>query len=268
MRELKVTALDEAFINLDREVPMSVELEVKLEGRLDIDRLTTALRAACGTHPLSRAKLAPGIASRRLTWLVPDSADYLAVEVTDEPAQVVRNRMQSVAPDLYRSPSFHASVVREDGGDRLMLNFHHATFDGMSGIRFLTSLAREYAGQPDPVGGPPLEEARDLRKLFGARNLTDMLPRIKKVAGDVTKRLGITRLTQVGGNGEPGYLISRVKFTSDEVAAASARRPQGATINDLVIAALALTVIRWNRDKGGVVGPVGLGHDARQHAAG
>lgn len=173
---------------------MSVEFEVKVSGRLDIDCLTRALRAAALTHPLARAKLTPAaIGSRTLTWVIPDSADYLSVEVTDEPSRIVRARLQSVAPNLYHSPSFHVALVREDDGDRLMFNLHHATFDGMGGT-------------PD------------------------------------------------GGSADGGYVLSQLRLSADEVAIAAGRRPQGATINDLVIAAHALTIIRWNSEHDGELG--------------
>ncbi|MBB3035900.1 hypothetical protein [Hoyosella altamirensis] len=255
MRTLPVTSLDEAFINLGSKTPMSVEFEVKVSGRLDIDCLTRALRAAALTHPLARAKLAPAaIGSRTLTWVIPDSADYLSVEVTDEPSRIVRARLQSVAPNLYQSPSFHVALVREDDGDRLMFNLHHATFDGMGGIRFLISVAREYAGTQDPAGGPDIMQARDLKKLFGSRRLSDLTPRVAKVAGDLPNRRRITKVTPDGGSADGGYVLSQLRLTADEVAIAAGRRPRGATINDLVIAAHALTIIRWNSEHAGELG--------------
>lgn len=90
------------------------------------------------------------------------------MEITDEPVGEVRSRFYARAPELHRSPVFAVAVVRETVGDRLLLNFHHAAFDGMGGLRLLLSLARAYAGEPDEVGGPPIEEARNLKGVAGS----------------------------------------------------------------------------------------------------
>lgn len=248
MQQLEVTTLDEAFVALGDDSVMSVELEVKVAGRLDVDRLTAALRAATAAHPLARARLArAGVTATRMTWLVPDAAEHLAVEVTDEPAATVRRRLQSIAPPLQASPPFLVSLVREDDGDRLMLNLHHAAFDGMGGMRFLTSIARAYAGAEDPPGGPELAEARDLKRLLGARSLTELGPRAGKVARDITQRRGIARVAPDGGADQaPAYLVGRLRLPETEVKEAVAQRPEGATVNDLVIAALGITIARWN----------------------
>lgn len=165
---LRLTALDEMFITDDIDIVPSVQIEARVSGRFDLDRLAAALRAAVAKHALARARLGrASLTARTLYWEVPDRADHLAVEITDEPVGEVRSRFYARAPELHRSPVFAVAVVRETVGDRLLLNFHHAAFDGMGGLRLLLSLARAYAGEPDEVGGPPIEEARNLKGVAG-----------------------------------------------------------------------------------------------------
>jgi hypothetical protein len=51
-----LTVLDEFYLHMDRpDEPWSVQLEVRVDGSLDAERLVGAVRAAAGRHPLARA---------------------------------------------------------------------------------------------------------------------------------------------------------------------------------------------------------------------
>lgn len=246
---LRVTALDEVFIAADDDLVPSVHIEARVSGRFDADRLAAALRAAVAKHPLARARLGnASLTARTLYWEVADQPDHLAIEITDEPVNEVRSRLYSRAPDLSHSPAFSVAVVRSDGGDRLLLNLHHAAFDGMGAMRLLLSIARAYAGEPDEVGGPPIEEARDIKGIAGSRGINDLLVRARNLATTAADRKRITRVAHDGGSPDGWrYVFAPLTIAGDELATALARRPQGATVNDLAMAALALTVLRWNR---------------------
>ncbi|AFE13506.1 hypothetical protein MRGA423_14300 [Mycobacterium tuberculosis RGTB423] len=247
---LRLTALDEMFITDDIDIVPSVQIEARVSGRFDLDRLAAALRAAVAKHALARARLGrASLTARTLYWEVPDRADHLAVEITDEPVGEVRSRFYARAPELHRSPVFAVAVVRETVGDRLLLNFHHAAFDGMGGLRLLLSLARAYAGEPDEVGGPPIEEARNLKGVAGSRDLFDVLIRARGLAKPAIDRKwappGSPRMA-ARPTGRASC-FAPLTIESDEMATAVARRPEGATVNDLAMAALALTILQWNR---------------------
>lgn len=243
---LRLTALDEMFITDDIDIVPSVQIEARVSGRFDLDRLAAALRAAVAKHALARARLGrASLTARTLYWEVPDRADHLAVEITDEPVGEVRSRFYARAPELHRSPVFAVAVVRETVGDRLLLNFHHAAFDGMGGLRLLLSLARAYAGEPDEVGGPPIEEARNLKGVAGSRDLFDVLIRARGLAKPAIDRKRTTRVAPDGGSPDgPRFVFAPLTIESDEMATAVARRPEGATVNDLAMAALALTILQ------------------------
>lgn len=52
---LRLTALDEMFITDDIDIVPSVQIEARVSGRFDLDRLAAALRAAVAKHALARA---------------------------------------------------------------------------------------------------------------------------------------------------------------------------------------------------------------------
>jgi NRPS condensation-like uncharacterized protein len=253
---LRVTTLDEAFINLGAKAEMGIQFEVRVQGRLDADRLASALRRAVARHPLARARLAPApIGALRMDWHVPDAADHLGLEITDEPISVVRSRLHSRAPQLSVSPSFQATLVRDDGGDFLMLNLNHATFDGVSAVRLMTSIARAYAGEDDPIGGPPIEEARDLKAMAGSRNIKDVLPRATKIGKDILDRKRVTRVAADGADPDgTTYGFTPLRLDATETLTVLGLKPQGATLNDLAMAALVLSILRWNREHHAPIG--------------
>jgi NRPS condensation-like uncharacterized protein len=253
---LRVTTLDEAFINLAAKAVMAIQFEVRVSGRLDPDRLSAAMRAAVARHPLARARLAPAsVGALRVDWQVPPAADHLALEITDEPIGEVRSRLYSKAPDLASSPTFAASLVRDDGGDYLVLNLNHASFDGVSAVRLMTSIARAYADEDDPVGGPALEEARDLRSIAGSRNIKDALPRATKIGKDSPDRKRVTRVAADGGDaGDTSYGLTPLHLDAGATLTCLGLKPQGATVNDLALAALALAILRWNREHRAAIG--------------
>ncbi|HSX66841.1 condensation domain-containing protein [Nocardioides sp.] len=251
-----VNSLDEVFINLASRALMSVHLEVRVTGQIDVDRLAGAIRSALSIHPMARARLAPtSWSARRLQWEIPAHADHVAVSVTDEPIDVVRSRLLSRQPDLYVSPAFLPVVVRHPEGDHLVLNLHHAIFDGMSALRLLRSIAHAYAGELDQPGGPELEIARDLTSLVGARSMKDLAPRAAKVGRDVLDRARLTRVAEDGGDpGDASFAVTTLRLAPDETEAVLRRRPTGATVNDIVLAAHTLSILRWNRAHGARLG--------------
>lgn len=246
---LRVTTLDEAFLNLSAKAVMSVQFEVRVAGRLDPDRLSRALRVAVAQHPLARARLAPAaIGAVRLDWEVPDAPDHLGLEITDEPVASVRSRLYSRAPAPSGSPTFAATLVRDPEGDRLLLNLNHASFDGVSAQRLMRSIALAYGDLPDAVGGPPVAEARDLRRLAGSRSLKEALPRATKIARDALDRKRLTRVAPDGGDpAATTFAVTPLHLDTTATLTVLGRKPPGATLNDLALGALALAILRWNR---------------------
>src|SRR5258708_21199343 len=80
-QHLRLTVLDEVFIAADDDLVPSVQIEARVSGRFEPDRLAAALRTAVAKHPLARARLgSASLTARSLYWEVADRADHLAVE--------------------------------------------------------------------------------------------------------------------------------------------------------------------------------------------
>ena len=252
-----LTALDEAFLHLSA-VRWSVQYEVRVQGRLDVGRLRSAFAAACATHPIGRASLADpaGWSDRRLFWEIADEPVPVPIDEFDgtdpDVLAAARAELYDQPPTLTEAPPVRAAIAHDDAGDLLMLVLHHAAFDGISAVRFTESVARAYAGAPDPTAGPPFAEARDLRRLAGSQTVGQQLRRAGGVADEVlARRQPIVRIHPAGG--APGPLrfgVTTLLLDERETAELVAAKPPGTTVNDLLLAALLLTVRRWNAEHG------------------
>ena len=251
MRQARLDRLDEACLNLGSpSEPWSVHLEVRVEGSLEPDRLREAIRQTMLTHPIARARIADWKSTDfHYWWLIPDEPGDAPLTIVDCPtAEDVANAradLQSHVPDLQNS-TFEVVLAQSIGGDYLMLNLHHAAGDGMSSYRLMNSFIRNYAGQPDPVPDFDAVAARDVEKIIGSRKLRERLIRGKSLLGHLAQMTTPCARIAPSGEERPGYRFELLRIPRDESAAIMANRPEGATVNDLILGALTVAIRRWN----------------------
>jgi len=234
------TLLDEILHHYDRpDEPQTVQIELEVPGRLDGERVRRAVDVAVSRHLLAQVcKLRPRIGLIPAEWTT--STDLAVHTSTAAAADDIRAEFYSTPIPLDRPPPVRVVVVPDDDHSRVLLSANHSAFDGMSCVRFLASVARAYAGDPDP--GPLIDErdARDLPAVLGTSELT---------AADEWQ--GLTDLLQPStalparGRNAPGYQFALRRLSPDQTAAVRTRKDAGATVNDVLLAAAHLTVGRW-----------------------
>jgi len=204
-----------------------VQLDVRVAGRLDAARLRGALDAVVGVR---------GAGESCLT--VADCEDDAAIDAA-------RRRLHSGGPPLTVLPPFAALLARHRDGDVLMLNLNHAAVDGFGAARVLERLARAYAG--DASGAEPLDflACADLPVQPASRSS----PRLARLGRKAVERLRDAlskppHLASDGGDGEPGYGFHLVGLTGQGTRDVTGGG--GGASRDALIAALHLTIARWN----------------------
>ncbi|HWC12542.1 MAG TPA: condensation domain-containing protein [Acidimicrobiales bacterium] len=258
------TVVDEAITHLDTPTePWSIELEVHLAGRLDEGRLRWALGQAMGHHPMTRARRLPARpADRTYVWEITPVADVNPLQAVDCPdderLERLRDRLQSLSVPLAESPPFRLRLAHHPDGDVLMLNANHAAFDGFGCVRLLQSLARTYTGEPDPLPDVELSDARDIERHLGTEDEEEKLQRLRAIGEKLRDALRPpARIAPDGGRDESGYLIVH-RALSAEGTGRLAEADAPGSVNDLLMAALHLTIDAWNRDHGSSVGRIGV----------
>jgi NRPS condensation-like uncharacterized protein len=261
MTNADLNILDELYLHLNRpDEPWSVHLEIRVEGRMDRARLQSAVREAALRHPIIRARLAPyRLTDVRYHWEIGDELtdiDLRELECrSDEELSDAREELLGRTPDLERPGPFALLLAHQDRGDVLALNLHHAAGDGLSALRFMGSIARAYAGEPDPTPDIDPLAARDLGAISAAGSLSERLTRGRATLDYLTRGVDTpARIAPQGQSDTPGYGFALTSFEPDEVAQLMALRTEDATVNDMLLAGLAVAVRRWNERHGDAAG--------------
>jgi NRPS condensation-like uncharacterized protein len=249
--------LDELFLSLDhRGEPWNVHFEVRLTGRLDAERLADAIRAAALRHPIARARLGDWrYSDRSYRWEIAPALVEAPLEIVtcaDEGAvAAARAQLLSLSPALDAAPPFAMLLAQEPGRATVVLNLHHAAGDGIGAARLMLSIVRAYAGAEDPT--PPLDPVavRDVHALAGTASLADGVVRMRALVQHAARQWAApTRVAAEGGRDQPGYGVELLALSREETASLRARRTDDTTVNDLLLAAVAVAVRRWNADRG------------------
>jgi NRPS condensation-like uncharacterized protein len=234
------TLLDELACYFDDPAePNNIHFEVHLTGRLDPARLRAAVLDTLAAHPLARVRRGRWHGwDRRLHWEIADRPDVPPVDLvrwqdSAELAQL-RRRSLDVTPSLDLAPPLRIRHAVGPEWDALIVNIHHAAMDGLSGLRLLRSIARRYAGRPDPVSADPLAV-----RVPAAR--TPKAPRSLRP---------VARIAPDGGESSPGCGFHLVSIPYHSVHNGSS------TVNDVLLAALVIAVTQWNAEHGQDAGTV------------
>jgi NRPS condensation-like uncharacterized protein len=248
--------------------PNNVHLEAWLPGHLSPDGLRAAVFAALASSPQACSRRAAGRWWRAsYAWESPLQADVdpVAVAAWQDEAELdaARAAFLAAAPPLDRAPLFRLLLARGPDWDSLILNAHHAAFDGRSCLQLLSQIAGHYAGPPPaagpaagsaagpaaglaagpgaPVGPVPASPARPLltaRRSAPDRSLASRIP-VRRTARIAPQRAGGPLPRR-----RPGHGVTLIGWPG--VPAPPPAAEPGATVNDLLIAALIQAVQTWN----------------------
>ncbi|MGH4014005.1 MAG: hypothetical protein ACRDSL_08780 [Pseudonocardiaceae bacterium] len=238
--------LDEAGYHLDSvSEPWSVHLEVRLSGPVVEDRLRQAVAVALARHPRARARATMARQRRAgYAWEITPAPDVDPLDVVvcsdDDALQATRADLQNLAVPLLTSPPLRIRLARHRHGDVVMLNLHHAAGDGIAALGLLRSIARAYAGNPDPVSRTPPEEVE-----IPAPN--GWWAQLRALAGEFRQAAPRSaHLVPGGGEDRPGYRFHHVALDTAQTAALAAQAHTGITVNDLLLAGMHLALDGWN----------------------
>lgn len=264
-RQIPFNVVDEVVHLLDTEAePWSIQLEVRVAGTIDEGRLRTALAEALMRHPMARARKAPAgtRSEHQYCWELTDEAELDPLRILDCPdddaLSTARAELQSRSVSLAESPPLRLWLARNPDGDVLMVNANHAAMDGFGTLRFLRSVARAYAQEPDPVPPEDPLEARNMAMLVSTDDTSTRLRRAALLAEKARDALTPpARLVPDGGTDRPGYGLHHLRLSRDQTERLVGKELPG-TVNDILVAALHLAIAAWNEDHGGKSRRIGV----------
>ncbi len=203
-------------------------------------------------------KAAAGWWQHRQEWEQPAYPDTDPVDVaawTDaDDLRQVRARFMGFSPPLGGSPPVRILLAGGPGEDRVILNAHHAALDGISCLDLLRSLARHYQAHVSGVAAPGAPAATATSAPTTAGPAAD--PGGRGLPGTGLPGTGLRPVARIARDRrDAGPRGSRCGYgfaLLDIPVPALPRAGQGphATVNDVLIAALIVTIGRWNASHG------------------
>ena len=250
------SVIDEAIHLLDvATAPWSIQLEVRVGGHLDEARLRAAIAEALRLHPMARARKKPSRLRQPLDhWAITSAAEVDPLKIVDCPdtdaLAAARIKLQGISVPLTESPPLRAVLARMSDGDMLMLNVNHAAMDGFGALRILRSIARAYAGDADPLPTVDFDATRNLAGHFSSPGLWI---RLRRQLALITRMRDLiappARVAADGVDDEAGYGFVQTRLTPEQTTAlvdGAKAGGTGATVNDVLLAALHLAIADWN----------------------
>jgi len=176
---LPLTAFEEYMLRDDRPAyPMNIVARLRLTGPLDRRAATAAWERTVARHPLLRATVS-GCGERRPEWAAVDNLPPLRWD-----GDAAHGRLPAMWPiNLTREPALRGWAAADSRQSTIVLQVHHAAYDGKAVLQvaddFLRSYAQAIDGDREGIGLPPSDEALLQRRgTFGlsAAKLLKMLP--------------------------------------------------------------------------------------------
>lgn len=260
---------DELTCYYDRPAePANVHLEVRVPGRLDPAMVSAAVSDVLASEPRLMARRRPATWRRGFQWEFPAPlrADLVLTAGYDgqEDLDAQRDAFLSRSPSLDLAPPLQFLHAGGPGGDFLMLNAHHAALDGLSCLRLVGAVATAYSARAGTsTADPATAEATSMGHRLSPENVgapsvfyeSAATGTIAARPGAARGRGGVTARIAAGAGGDrrrPGYGAHLVSW--DGLAIAGSLRQAGLSVNDLLIAALMVTISDWNQVRGGSLG--------------
>jgi NRPS condensation-like uncharacterized protein len=242
--------------------PANVHLEVRVPGLLDPAAIRAAVGAVLASQPRIMARRRPATWQRGYHWEFPAPATTDPVLTADyadrDDLDRQRDAFLSWSPPLDVAPPLRFLVASGPGGDCLILNAHHAAFDGLSCLRLLREVAgcyrpdrknaRPVAGDGPVSAGPDAVPVPRAAQAVPAARTGDH-PAGRSATGSRAWPAARIAPGPGGAPGRPGY--GAHLMTWGGLALSTPLRPAGLRVNDLLITALMLTISDWNGARGG-----------------
>lgn len=253
MRRVPFTRLQEAVFHIERAyTPLNVQVEATTTARLDGERLAAAASRACEAYPMVKGHRRRDDSSPTdYVWELPDTPVDVPVETIDSDdadLDALRRRFYGQRFDLETELPLRLLVVRgggTDGGDRLCVCASHVPMDGIGALRVLSALLVAYRGDdptPRPIEQSPREMMRTIRPTGTWRRLRSLAAAARRLdyLVDPPRRL------PSGGSAPVEWRFAHRHLDADLTGRLVDGGPAEATVNDLLLAALHLTIDRWN----------------------
>jgi NRPS condensation-like uncharacterized protein len=215
-----------------------IQAVMKLDGRLDFDKLSKAVRLSFDAEPVFGCRF---VKSTHPYWKRindNDCGEFCTFEETDNPDAAVQ-KFLDIPLDMDRGPMVKVKLIRSGLSDTLCVKVSHVCCDGAGAKEYFLLLADIYSKIN--------KESSDYVPIQSIRNKNDQIRLFKALDIDVSKailnskrKMGLTLWKFPWRNNRIGatrFVVCRLPNSQlDEMKSYS--KASGATINDLILTAV------------------------------
>lgn len=261
-----LTPVEEAVYHLERHTDSwNVHVEFASDEPIDADRLHDAAVAAGEHHPMARARLEPhGGIDTELRWRIPDDVEGLRCDSRsagdDDELRRLRRSFYDDGFTLTDDLPYRLRHVAGPERDHVMLSACHVPCDGVGALRLARTVTRAYRDEPltpQPVDVETARSAIDDARPDGAggrlRQLANAAGHLRNTVDDPDRIAGASTADDL--DHAWGFVCRTLELGTDVDVGA---RPDGASVNDVLLAALHRAIGAWNEGQGAPAGKLSL----------
>lgn len=268
MKEIPWSMIEESVYHIEQKhEPWNIQAEVETTETIDIDRLQEAARTACKYHPIVGAKMKQSsLADSQYVWELPeeDEIDDITfdIEVFEEAeisVEEAQNRVYFTKFDMTEEHPLRALVLRGagiEGGDRLMICLNHCAVDGVGTLQYTQAVCMAYRGEEPWMDAVTFEESRKWLDDLEPASVLDSFDFVEDsidVFDKVVRQLSNTvdEPARIAKDVEPddpdwGWRFTRRVLDPDVTDKVVENRPDGISVNDVLLVGLHLAIENWN----------------------
>lgn len=226
---------------------LQIQAIMKLNGRLDFDKLKQAVRLSIIEEPVLGCRF---IEDRKPYWKPLDNIDminFCTLEEAEDMDQAIHNFIRG-SIDLDKDPMVNVSLIRSSRTDVLAIKMNHACCDGIGTQEYIKLLADKYTNldlkNDTFISEPRIAGRKDQDRMFAELGITNQ-DSIFIPGSDISVPTWPFPWEQSGSN---TTLMSVSRLPAEHLESISKyAKSKGATVNDYILTAYYRAMLRMGR---------------------
>lgn len=242
-----------------------IQVVMKLDGRLDFDKLSKAVRLSVETEPVLGCRFIEHDPPywKRLENI--DSSMFCSMEETDNEEKAVRSFLESRL-DMNHDPMLKVKLIRSSQNDTLGIKLNHTCCDGAGTKEYVHLLAHIYSCIDNEdsiyVPVPSVRSREDHEKAF--KTLGIKHPELDKSIVESPKTMWAFPWKLGRHKSIPHFAICKLSKGQLETLSKYGKG-RGATINDLILTAFYRAMFKMSQPPYGIPMDIGVTVDLRRY---
>ncbi|MGI6778391.1 MAG: condensation domain-containing protein [Acetivibrionales bacterium] len=231
---------------------LQIQAVMKLDGRVDYDNLSKAVRLSLDEEPVLGCRFIEGEPPywRRMNNI--DQTAFCFFENTGNPDEAVQEFLESPL-DMDRDPMVKVKLIHSEASDIICLKINHVCCDGAGTKEYIQLLSKIYSSinqnSGDYIPQPRTGGRKDQDKLFDALGIEEPEEKWNPLLN--TPRTMWVFPWRLGWAGAASFVVCSLPYGYLDAMAAYGKR-MGATINDLILTAYYRAMFEYSRPPYGI----------------